>query len=619
MYSADRTTSSGCGEHPSASTVAFFAREDPALVQRAVGVRELGAVARSVHDCDTAPMFFNADAVRAPALPVPASGYERNAFAAVIKYCRLDTGDPVPATLRFIMQERPAGYRADMSLDQKIEVLKSRGAGSGGPSGGLGPEEVELMVRAVSKDNVVPIVANSALGDPVAALAELLGHVSAAGSDSLPAPLCDRIGSVLDQAPAAGGRSAVRSRALDALSDYLIQSSIEFNGKILVFLKDHGALARTVDVRNAAKYLDTVQDWKSVEADADTDPDALFASAQFLRNEVAAMSAGIPSQIRNGARPRAAPAHWDIGPQHMYDIALFLKDERGDLDKTDIAALGPVFEAVFARTRDIRVLVKLIPVSEPTRDAEGRATHTLFNAPTARALLGWCWRAVLCAYIDAVGDPALMRRADTPLFATMGLDMGAGGGAPRINMDTGDVWTNPADGGDVSGPSRAAVTAAAAAFVAALVATSAKRKKHACTSYTDIKTEEFRLKRADEKLITDRLGGDRAETAIQRELKKLRLGEWSIGAQKSVYQYDKASYGKVDFSDPEDDEAAAMAQDDMVDDAADAAADDYEDGRALADYGGDRDALDADREADVEYSFRNTYVGEDPDDMEDME
>jgi hypothetical protein len=605
--------------------LAYFAREDPALVQRAVGVRELGAVARSVHDCDTAPMFFNADAVRAPALPVPASGYERNAFAAVIKYCLLDTGDPVPATLRFIMQQRPAGYRPDMSLDQKIEVLKSRGApGSGGPSGGLGPEEVELMVRAVGKGNAAPVVANSALGDPVAALTDFLGHVAAAGSDSLPAPLCDRIGSVLDQAPAAGGRSAVRSRALDALSDYLIQSSIELNTRIIIFMKDHGALARTVDVRNAAKYLDTVQDWKSVEADADTDPDALFASAQFLRNEVVAMSAGIPSQIRNGARPRAAPAHWDLGPKHVYDIAEFLKDERGDLDKTDIAVLGPVFEAVFARTRDIRVLAKLLPVSEPTRDAEGRATHTLFNAPTARALFGWCWRAVLCAYIDAVGDPALMRRADTPLFATMGLDMGAGGaggGAPRINMDTGDVWTNPADGGDVVGigPSRAAVTAAAAAFVAALVATSAKRKKHASVSYTEIEAAAYNLKRQDEKRITDRLGGDRAETAIQQQLKKLRLGEWSAGAQKSVYQYDKAAYGINTFVDAEDDMDAGMAQDDMVDDAADAAADDYEDGRALADYGGDRDALDADREADAEYSFRTNYVGEDPDDMEDME
>lgn len=583
VYSPDRSTTSCCGDHSNTSTMDFFVKEDPAISKYLQSIRELAVLHQSVHDCDTAPSFFNSVAERVLPLPVQLGGYERNIYAMIIRYCKLDTDDPVPLSLRFVLQQRPKGYRADMSLDQKIELIKGTG------SAAIGADDAQLIARVISKPSMVPIESRGARGGPVDALAEFLTHIAATDIDIIPTPLRDHITATIDQAPKGGARTSVRSRALDALTDYLVQTNVDMNSRILSFLKDHGAFSRAVEMRNIAHYMDTIHEW----TDSEADESALFSSAQFLRNEIIAVCAIIPTQSMNGARPRAPPAHWDLAHRHEQDIAAFLADERIEINKVDTAILHALLREVQTRLRTLRAFSQLIPVSAPVKGADGRPTHTLFNATVSKLLLSWCWRAAIYEYMLTLNNPAVMRRDQAPIFTTM-----SGAEPVRMDMSTGDVWNTPVI--EVEYTPRIAVASATAAFMSALIASSVSRKKLANVSWADIERNAYALKRADEKRITDRLGGDRAETAVQQELKKLRLGQWAMGATKSVYQYDKSTYGETTYFDPED-EDMEMELDPEGDD--DAAVNDYIAGREK--YAKDDDVnRAADREADLEYSFQ---------------
>ena len=54
-----------------------------------------------------------------------------------------------------------------------------------------------------------------------------------------------------------------------------------------------------------------------------------------------------------------------------------------------------------------------------------------------------------------------------------------------------------------------------------------------------------RRKNIEKKKITDDLGNmDKFQRQIEDEMKKYKLGKWSVGIQKSLVHYDKATFDK---------------------------------------------------------------------------
>jgi hypothetical protein len=343
------------------------------------------------------------------------------------------------------------------------------------------------------------------------------------------------------------------------------------------------------------RYIDTVDEWNT-DLPKGIDTSALFSGAQFLKTDIAELCSAIPVSAANSARVRVAPKHWDFAPKHVDDLAHYNADIDGDVQKASTDILIPILHTIPPRLRDIAEFAATVPVHAPTMSPDGRAIHVLLNIPTTKLLLGWCWRTAIYEYITATTEAAVSKHKDEPDMSVR---------TARIDMDTGML---DEDAG-IHINSRALLVRHMAIFITAVIFASNARKRAAIINYSAIEADTRRAFAIDEKRITDRLAGDRSETSVQRVLKSFKLGEWAVGAQSSIYKYDKASYDNARFALAEDDDALAAQIDAEMDLEADLAFADMVSARDAdafeAEQSGDTEFREAAFEADREYNMRN--------------
>ena len=79
------------------------------------------------------------------------------------------------------------------------------------------------------------------------------------------------------------------------------------------------------------------------------------------------------------------------------------------------------------------------------------------------------------------------------------------------------------------------------------------KSRYVLSNYNVIMKNTRKLKNIEKKKITDDLGSmDKFQRQLEDEMKKYKLGKWSVGIQKSLVYYDKATFDRnVDFIEAE--------------------------------------------------------------------
>ena len=71
------------------------------------------------------------------------------------------------------------------------------------------------------------------------------------------------------------------------------------------------------------------------------------------------------------------------------------------------------------------------------------------------------------------------------------------------------------------------------------------KSRYVLSSYELIQKNTRKLKNIEKKKITDDLGNmDKFQRSLEDEMKKYKMGKWSVGIQKSLVYYDKDTYDK---------------------------------------------------------------------------
>jgi predicted acetyltransferase len=524
--------------------LSYFEGENPTIQQYVTITNELSKLFNEVKLFTKPGILYHEPNTAIARVEIPTTSTEKNIYEAVIHYAKFDRTQPVPAGLMNICGEKPAGYKASWSIDEKIEYLKKHGKR-------YDQNTLTQIMEHVNMQNLLSIPSGETYNQ-VVKLMGFLESMDMTNSEVIPAPLRELLINAIHAYKPKEMKKDGSVKEIVQLRKYLAKTNEQMLKEIInvnrgSFIRSYGNL-NLRELKQLQDFMANIHVWKMDTRDAGYD--GIYTVAQFIKNSVEAMTKVYPSMIINNASYTAVHTHWGLSEQHEYDIYKILAKYIEGLNKfKGDTTLRLFLQEVQKKTVDLHLLLQHIPMETPI-ERNDTTYFELFDKKTLYLLHVYCWYSVLYEYMNLSGDTDLLnidiqetkrdRRNKMKDMKDASNDISTmfSNSSEEIEEAQSDLYEIEIRAGE-----KETLQKRVCELVITFLHIEERNKNTLDKPYFEIAKRVRRSKDEEKKAITDYLKNmQNDERKVEDLLKQLHQGRWNIGIQKGIFVYDKNVY-----------------------------------------------------------------------------
>ena len=553
------------------SAIEYFAKEEGSpILQYILSVRKLSEMMYRVHLISGAPFLQNTFSVfRKPIMPTELM--EENIYSAMIYYCGLNRGE-IPLEFRGFFSEIPEGYSASLPLIEKIGILKRKKR--------FDREDMDHLMRIVRQRNHVELW-NPPLPNIVERFQDVINNFDKktyTDAEMAVDPMIDqhaRIRSSLRDILNLYSPDKLYNLDMDSqpivqllanLKEELFAANDWLYNKIIRFLTKNVKLDRN-ETANLETFLSEMNQWK-IETESQKlgvyyYDNTFYRVQQYFKNALYDLTHYFPAIMLNRGDTTKMLNYFENDSKKMklndrihryWGLSLY--------DKTDLKRKIQEYHAELYKFQEDEVLIELIGNIHPqliglnhwinelpvfSSLMKDREYFYLFDKTCIQRLDMYLIYTALYEYIKAAGEPVIQRseRENSKAKRRQQIDENedpfqAGTAQMMTDDDIIDEFDNLEEAEFMRDEGeQIELNERVGKFLMIFIKMYQKNKKEVDYPYTEIANKMNKERTKEKERIMKRFSQDKEERDIEYAKKKLGLGIWNVGKQKSIFQYDK--------------------------------------------------------------------------------
>lgn len=525
-----------CNETKNYIPIVYFIEEDENIKVFLHSVLKLSLIIKDVKEISRASLLYHPTftGIKYPTIPI--GHLEENIYAAFIHYCNFDRGLPIPESYRVICNEKPPGYQANWSLQDKKEFLKKNGKN-------YTVDNLYQLMSYVNNNNLVDIMKPIEF-TKVDVLKDIIEVLDKSDSLIIDSNMRELLRNVLNTYnPEA--MVFEPTTQLNDLKDYLYDKNDVLKERIFEFFKKNATFLSKNDLTNVMTFISTISSWQ----DNKQTSEEIYSFIQYIKNVVHSMTSIYPTVIFNNIKGYNVPKHWGLSQNDKTKVEnIIMKYYEGiDKFKGDTSILRLLQEITFT-LENVQLLSNNIPVISPIIK-DGKEFYSIFDKNTIISLYIYLFYSTLNEFVEYSDDRDLInadievdkdnRRNNIKENTNMSnrisayeddLDEEYG----DLDMDMREIQINMTDPLDFK--------ERICKLLLAFLEMEEKNKKVINFTYEKILKHTRHFKNREKNSITDFLGKmSKEERKVEENMKKFKIGRWNVGMQKGLFQYDETT------------------------------------------------------------------------------
>ena len=534
----------------------YFNEDDNMLTSYVRAAYNIANILHKIKRGTTAQLLYHPafTGIRYPT--IPSGQLEENIYAAILWYCNFDRNLPIPEEYKVICSEKPAYYKKEWSIMEKIDFLKRNGKN-------FNLEDLHKMMALVRRHNIVTIETPVKYSQ-VDSLLEIIDKLDVINSTVIAEPLREHLRAIL-QTYNPAKMTDIPSKELVGLTNYLIFTNNELYKQIMSFFDKYGNLSNQ-EFKKLHEFLSKVQYWNldsPMQDKATYYDDGLYTVVQYIQNAIHNMTKLYPNILLNNADFfKTVAKHWGLSSAHYVDNTKFIEKYYSQIEKfKGDAVLMRLLQEVSDRLIMLNTFTQNIPIhtevvteviDEETGETKKSTLYSIFDKSTLYMLLMHCFYSTIYEYINCSKDVDLVR-ADVRAFKDERRAR-INSSKNQSNSVRGELYTldEGAEDQDLDLQEVRVVTGnteelkiRVCSLLLAFLDVEDENKSAVDFSYEQIMQRVNRSKEKEKRGIIEYLGNmSIQERKIEDELKTYRMGRWNVGQQSGLVKYDKATYDR---------------------------------------------------------------------------
>ena len=497
-----------CCNVGSQNTMEYFSTQEPSIQTHNAMVVKLSVVEDGVWQLSRAPYLYDPRDTALVYPPISDRFTENTIYRTFIRYCRFNSGIPLPDNLQMICVDNKSEFISTDTFEEKMRILKQEGKH-------YTMQQFYNLLTVVERRNIVNIDFNANIISSRTRLESLLDYLHERDVNQ---PLLAFYRETLDYVDI---QEDEPQNIMQQMETYLSLAIPELRDTIFAFIRDHSNI--TGSKLNKIKIiLETLGDWyeRGEGIYISKDDETHIFSATFFKNNITNLARVYPSIILDKVDYENIniPTHWNFSVRHQSDLREIISTEFKRLRPFyDNPHLIETLQGVRESTKNILRIIDVIPFFARTRDA-----NILFGGKMFNGLMQFYYLSTLNAYIEHKKEAIIVKEREVQKFQKAGLR--------EIELEQGKMEL---------------IDEVIAALLAQFLLNYQVHKKTLNVNNAAIREKALKSRETEKNKMTRELGLlAPAEREVVDLMKTHKLGKWSVGLTRALFEYDQEQYDK---------------------------------------------------------------------------
>jgi hypothetical protein len=503
----------------------YFENENPIISENIVNIHKLSNTLLETNDYVFANILHHLESTRTTIEDVNNIIDEQLVYDTIIHYTNLRNDLPIPHNLLYIFSSKPGEFPSKSSLEEQIQFLKINGFK-------FKINDFHLMMMNIHYNKILSTSSPLNQYDEKQIMLDILEGFDRINSTIIDAKFRELFKKLLEEYNPQRMHSG-ENESLNHFKNYLVRANEKMYLEIVDFIDDYGNL----DDNEFDKFQEYLL---NLAVDNNI---SLINIIKFIENSIYLNTKNIPSILLNSNNIyKQLPEHWDFSDFHNSNLKQNMENYWVYIQQfKDNKILMKVLQDVMSNLNQLVMFTKNIPMQLPL-EKDGNIFISLFDHETIQFLYRYLWYSTYYEYtVSARKEENL--NADLTNKKQQAREENEALKDPSLQT-TGLGSIKPYEM-IVNSPNKEDLLNDVGRLLVAFY-NMEQKSTFVLSNYDSIMKSSRKLKNIEKTKITDDLGKleKRFELNLENELKKYKLGKWSVGLEKSLYQYDKATFDK---------------------------------------------------------------------------
>jgi len=543
-----------CESKEGESTIEYFARQDPAIMEYNEIVQRLENINQDVTYYSKSGMLHSTINTQNKYPSISNNFNEKTIFLSFIYFCKFKSLVPIPEDLLPLCTDKPdlSLISGNLSLEKIIQNLKDNGQK-------FDNEAFLRLLQLIGRKNIIQMDFDRPQVSSITKLLATIETIHDENDEVVEGSLRRLITDALDTFEIATEET---SREIKNLNDFLIKNNEEMTIDIKEFVEKYkGTDITRSAISKFVKTIDNMSKWscensKRNETTKISD-DCLYTTLNFYKSFIANFVTVFPNMILNKVDYDnvTMPAYLGLSKPHSNKLKKHVSDYYKKL-KTfyGVSSINNILSKIQTSSKNLLQLAQETPGFTSIKYGE-KVVKPVFDERTSRFLFEYYLLRVIINYIDLTDDDDMIftererenENEETDLFTVSYLE----DRETRVDFD---VTSQAKKDTVILSGNKKGLKQKTAQLIVAFFEILDNQKDVVDISYEEILDRVFKLREGEKDMVTDRLKNLTDEERDADTILKInKLGVWSKGLQKGLTTYVKETYDdERDFRDEMD-------------------------------------------------------------------
>lgn len=459
---------------------------------------------------------------------------EETIYTTILQYCRYDTIYDVPLEFKSVCNEKPEGYDASLSIEEKIVFLKKNDRK-------FTLDTLHTLMNIINKNNTISYTDHINVS-PVQPLIDFLLHLDV--KDDLKneciiqGPLREKMLNVLNNYKEDKFYIELNDN-IKKLKNYLLTCNKKILVQILDFIYKYGSLNENKFANIKQKLFDVVY-WN-----IDTNNNSYFDNGinnifNHIKNTVYDYAKIYPNIITNGKINNTVHKHWGLSEKHNSDLLKIIDDYYSKINQfIKDPSLHKIITMTTSNLIDINNFINLIPINTPFKDQD-KEYYTLFDKETLLELGKYSIYCCIYEYILLCDNDEIFNSSIEHNKVIINNER------REPSLTNNDVIVdddNLLEEVQITTEKIQNIKEKVAQLILSFIHIDNDNKNNIDFSYDQTYHKMKKIRNSEKNNIVSKFGNmERPDRKIENLLKHYKLGQWNVANQKGFINYDKKAY-----------------------------------------------------------------------------
>jgi len=499
-------------------TLRYFADKEGGIIKYNNMVVNLEGILTLINEYETTNYIFSPLDTHLKYPKLSENFSEKTIYLSFLRFCEFNI--PFSENISHICQNPVIQrFTDEYSMDDKIELLKREGVN-------ISPAIFHQILTSVNKNNIIDINPSRIILSERKALAIKIKELREKKVPVICNPeiltafetLIDTFDTITDD----------NNESYLAMDTFLDKNNEYFQEEVIQFLSNMNI------TRGVKRFFDNMTDWKTrgeniyITSKDETSVTMFTFYDTFIKN----MTRIYPNMIMKGVdyKEVSLPANWKISEKHINDVKSLIFGETSSLQKFyKDEELYPVLTQIQEQSKDIIELMDATNLFADLVLNNKKVKSTIMNGNIINKLIKFYMLCSMFTYIKTI-DMTNDDMGDQEIHLLSLVDVGGMDDSIRDQIIEGK---------------RNQLNKKIANLLGTYISIMENQKTKLNLNSEDIIKNVLKAKEKEKDKITQKLGDlTKPEREVENILKEHRLGNWSLGQTRALYEYDSEQYDK---------------------------------------------------------------------------